>query len=135
MRIVVTGDRFWICHVLAATILKRLIDRYGPELTIVHGDATGVDDSFGTAAKGLGLTVEAHPAAWDEHGDAAGPIRNSVMVRAGADLCIALHRFTANSRGTKDCVGKSPRGGNPGLSHRFGASHAEAVGADDDRLE
>jgi hypothetical protein len=64
MRILVTGDRFWACHQLAASILRRLVTRYGPDLVIVHGDSTGVDESFATAAKGLGLTVEAHPAAW-----------------------------------------------------------------------
>ena len=52
MRILLTGDRFWSCHVLAAAILKRLIARYGPDLTLVHGDGTGVDESFGTAARG-----------------------------------------------------------------------------------
>jgi YspA, cpYpsA-related SLOG family len=55
MRILITGDRFWQCHVLASGVLRRLIDRYGIDLVIVHGDATGVDESFGTAAKGLGL--------------------------------------------------------------------------------
>jgi hypothetical protein len=46
---------------------------------IVHGDATGVDQSFGLAAKGLGLEVEPHPADWDRcrswlgaRGDAQG---------------------------------------------------------------
>jgi hypothetical protein len=87
--------------------------RYGQDRIVVHGDATGVDVSFGTAAKGLGLSVEAHPAAWEEQGDAAGPIRNSEMVRAGSDLCIALHRFLANSRGTKDCVRQAIAAGIP----------------------
>ena len=104
MRILVTGDRFWNCHVLAAAILGRLIARYGRDLTIIHGDSTGVDESFATAAKGLGLKVYAYPATWDRYGDVAGPIRNSEMVRAGTELCIAMHRFLANGRGTKDCV-------------------------------
>src|SRR5262249_33867496 len=107
MRILPTGDRFWNCHVLAATILRRLVARYGPDLTIIHGESTGVDESFATAAKGLGLHVEAYSANWDKHGDAAGPIRNGDMVRSGADLCIAMHQFLANSRGTKDCVRKA----------------------------
>jgi hypothetical protein len=29
------------------------------------------------------------------------------MVRLGADLCIAVHGFIANGRGTKDCVRKA----------------------------
>jgi len=59
MRVIVTGDRFWVCPQLAAAVVKRLVDRYGPEIVIVHGDATGVDECFGRAAKGYGLTVEA----------------------------------------------------------------------------
>jgi hypothetical protein len=97
MRILITGDRYWACHKLAAEILRRLITRYGPDLVIVHGDATGVDESFGTAAKGFGLTIEAHPARWHTFGPAAGPMRNEEMVEAGADFCVALHRSLAAS--------------------------------------
>ena len=78
---------------------------------IVHGDATGVDESFATAAKGLGVAVEAHPADWDRLGKKAGPMRNGEMVRAGADLCIAVHRFIFNSKGTKDCPARRSRPG------------------------
>src|SRR5262245_34701416 len=98
MRILVTGDRFWVCHNLAYTILQRLIARYGTDLTIVHGDATGVDESFDTAAKGLGVGREPHPADWDRFGKFAGPKRNGEMVALGADLCIAVHRFVFNSK-------------------------------------
>jgi hypothetical protein len=68
----VTGDRFWNCPQIDQGVLRRLIDRYGRELVIVHGDATGVDESFGRAAKGLGLSVEPHPADWDRLGKGAG---------------------------------------------------------------
>jgi hypothetical protein len=35
------------------------------------------------------------------------------MIRAGAELCIAVHRFLANSRGTKDCVRQAIAAGIP----------------------
>jgi hypothetical protein len=57
MRILITGDCYWACLELAAEILRRLTARYGPDLMIVRGDATGVEESFGAAAKGFGLTV------------------------------------------------------------------------------
>jgi hypothetical protein len=79
----VTGDRFWPCHKLAAAILRRLVARYGPGIVIVHGDDTGVEESFATAAKGLRITTEAHPADFDYLGDGAEPFRNREMVRAG----------------------------------------------------
>jgi hypothetical protein len=83
MRILVTGDRYWACHKLAADVLRRLIDRYGPDLVIVQGDATGVDESFGTAAKGLGLSVEAHAAERDREGPTADPKRRDGQGRRG----------------------------------------------------
>jgi len=58
--------------VLAAEVLRRLVARYGQDIIIVHGDSTGVDESFRTAARGFGLTVEAHPANRDL-GRKAGP--------------------------------------------------------------
>ncbi len=113
MRILVARDRFWNCHAMAAAVIRRLVERYGPDIVIVHGDATGVDESFATAAKGLGVAVEAHPADWDRLGKRAGPIRNGEMIRAGAELCLAVHRFIFNSKGTKDCVRRAIEVGIP----------------------
>jgi hypothetical protein len=59
----VTGDCFWAC---------RLVDRYGPDIVIVHGAATGVDESFDSAARRLGIKVEAYLADWDRLGNRAG---------------------------------------------------------------
>src|SRR3954470_12455889 len=110
IRVLITGDRFWNCHLLAAPMLRRLIARYGPHLTIVHGDATGVDESFGTAARGLGLAVEAHPVTDEERrtvGKGASPQRNAHIVAPGADLCITVHRYISNSKGARDCALKT----------------------------
>jgi hypothetical protein len=104
MRILITGDRFWPCNNLASAILLRLVARYGPDIVIVHGGATGVDESFDTAPRGHGIAVEAHPVAdedWDRLSKAAGPIRNQEMVDAGAEMCIAFHRAIGASRGTR----------------------------------
>jgi hypothetical protein len=37
VRILITDDRHWRCDALAEQILNRLLARYGPDLTIVHG--------------------------------------------------------------------------------------------------
>jgi hypothetical protein len=113
MRILITGDRSWACHELAAAVIRRLVARYGPDITIVHGDAAGVDKSFATAAEDLGVAVEAHPADWSRLGKSAGPIRNREMVQAGADLCIAFHRFIMASKGTKNCATQDIEAGIP----------------------
>jgi hypothetical protein len=120
MRVIITGDRAWHAPALAAEVVKRLLVRYGPDLVIVHGGATGIDWSFTQACANLGVKVEVHPARWDHldvpgavirenkygvrYNANAGPIRNAEMVAAGAGLCVALHRFLRQSRGTKDCV-------------------------------
>lgn len=120
MRIIVTGDRNWYAPDLAEQVLNRLLRRYGPNLVIVHGAATGIDRSFAEACGELGIKQEAHPARWEEldHPEAvirydkrnrpyntnAGPIRNHAMVDAGAEMCLAFHRAISSSKGTKDCA-------------------------------
>jgi YspA, cpYpsA-related SLOG family len=104
MRILITGDRHWRCNELAEQILNRLLARYGPDLVVVHGGATGVDNAFAVACEELGITAEPHLADWKGLGNVAGPARSREMVQTGADLCLALHRTIQTSMGTKDCV-------------------------------
>ena len=101
MRIIVTGDRNWNALELAEEVLNRLLARYGPNLVIVHGAATGIDRSFAIICGEMEIEQEPHPARWDEldHPEAvirydkrnrpynanAGPIRNAEMVPTGAE--------------------------------------------------
>jgi hypothetical protein len=135
MRILITGDRFWACHALDARVLRRLVDRYGPDLVVVHGAAPGVDESFDSAARGLGIAVEPHPADWDRLGSRAGPARDQEMVDAGAALCVALHRFLTNGRGTKDCCRQAIQAGIPTYLIDLEAGIPRRLKADDPRLE
>jgi hypothetical protein len=138
MRILVTGDRFWACHKLAAGIIRRLVGRYGKDIIIVHGGATGVDESFALAAKGLGVAAEAHPVTdeeWERLGTRAGPIRNGEMVKAGAALCLAVHRFIFNSKGTKDCARQAIAAGIPTYLIDSEEMVPKRLRADDPRLE
>jgi YspA, cpYpsA-related SLOG family len=113
MRILVTGDRHWRRDDLAEQIVTRLLARYGPDLTIVHGGAPGVDQSFSVACRKLGITAEPHVADWKGLGNVAGPRHNQEMVESGADLCIALHQTLETSRGTKDCIRQALTAGIP----------------------
>lgn len=112
-RVLVTGDRNWTPHDLALAVVQRLSDKYGLWLTIVHGSGRGIDRTFQNACHRLRVKEEPHPADWDGLGKQAGPTRNSEMVNAGADLCIAVHRDIAHSRGTYDCVTKALAAGIP----------------------
>ena len=114
VRVIVTGDRHWQPTALARAVIVRLIAKHGVEnLIIVHGNAPGVDLTFDAAAQELGVAREPHAADWDQHGKGAGPRRNAEMCRAGADLCIAVHRDLAKSKGTRGCVRLSVAAGIP----------------------
>src|SRR4051794_10274441 len=43
MRVIITGDRHWNAADPAEEIVNRLVLRYGPNIAIVHGGATGMD--------------------------------------------------------------------------------------------
>lgn len=65
--------------------------------TVITGGARGVDTWAEEVARGRKLGVEIFPADWQEHGRAAGPIRNRQIVEA-ADLVVAF--WDGKSRGT-----------------------------------
>lgn len=50
-------------------------------LMIVHGGARGADALADAWARSRGITVRPEPADWNEHGKAAGVIRNAAMLR------------------------------------------------------
>ena len=97
MRIGVTGGRDY----MKVNVVREAITAYVPKTaTLVHGAARGADTLCFQIAKRLGIQCEAHPAHWEAHGKAAGPIRNQEMVDSGLDLLLA---FPGGS-GTADMV-------------------------------
>jgi ABC-type sugar transport system substrate-binding protein len=112
VRIIVTGDRNWRCTALARRVIARLVARHG-NVTILDGDASGVDTAFADAASEAGCKVLLFPADWEKYGKGAGPRRNAEMVAAGADFAIAVHKSLARSRGTRDAVERCLAAGIP----------------------
>ncbi|GAA4928865.1 hypothetical protein GCM10023224_05250 [Streptomonospora halophila] len=106
MRIIVTGGRDYGD---ADTVERALRGHLPGPHTIVHGGAPGADRLAHSVARGLDWELEPHPADWERHGRAAGPIRNVEMARAGADLCIAF----PGGRGTADMVARAEAAGTP----------------------
>jgi hypothetical protein len=109
LRILITGSRAWTDRKTIRQALEAVLEQCAgdcfediSEVTVVHGAARGADRITAEIATELGCTVEAHPADWDRHGKAAGPIRNAEMVRLGADLCLAFP--TQRSIGTRHCM-------------------------------
>lgn len=122
--ILVTGSRDWSDEsaVVNTLIHRQYRDRdLGPvlssNLTLIHGDAPGLDTLAAEYARGSGWTVLAMPAQWDKHGKAAGAMRNGEMVRVLVGLrrcgyeCRVIAFPLPSSRGTWDCVKQARKAG------------------------
>ena len=89
-------------------MLQVLKDHLRPGDTLVHGDASGADrlaawaahllDASGELCGEYPITIKPHPANWEKHGKAAGPIRNQEMLDSGVDLVIVF----PGGKGTAD---------------------------------
>ena len=94
MRIIICGSRDWVDDSVMRHFLQHWGGPYSPlhrrEIAIVHGDARGADKMADQIARGLGFSVEPHPADWRGQGRAAGPIRNKLMLDLGVDLVAAF---------------------------------------------
>lgn len=110
-RLLITGSRNFgnqgsFDIALMRTALKdarcRLANAGFDRIVLVHGGARGADQLAAAVGKSMGFVLEPHPAQWNVHGKAAGPIRNKEMVNLGADLMLAFPRGT--SRGTRGCM-------------------------------
>jgi hypothetical protein len=111
VKVLCTGDRDWTDF---DTIL-RAFATLSAGTEIVHGGARGADDLCSAAARQFNFRVHVHPADWDKYGRAAGPLRNSDMLRLHPDISevFCFHADLANSRGTADMVRKAVRAGLP----------------------
>ena len=83
---------------------------------LLHGAARGADQAIASAADQLGWPQIACPAAWQQHGRAAGPIRNRQMLERSLDLASALPLGAGllviafpGSRGTASLVDQAKR--------------------------
>lgn len=70
-------------------------------VSVISGHASGADSLGERYATERGLRCDAHPAAWNKYGKAAGYIRNREMADA-ADALIAF--WDGSSRGTAHMI-------------------------------
>jgi imidazolonepropionase-like amidohydrolase len=114
MVVLVTGDRNWRDGDMIRTALWNHFND-----TLIHGDARGADRIAAGIAERRGMSVIPFPAKWDEHGKAAGPIRNEEMLQAllkarerGRPVTVhAFHDDLEASKGTADMVHRARRAG------------------------
>ena len=114
-RILVTGSRTWTDNTPIRHHLARCRTTY-PGAVLVHGNAHGADRIAAGIWRSWRLPIEAHPADWHTHGRTAGYRRNTAMVAAGADLCLAfIHN---GSRGASHCAALAEQAGIPTIRIR-----------------
>ena len=73
----------------------------GIDLVIIEGEARGPDLISRWWAEARGVPFKPFPADWDEHGKAAGFIRNELMAKAGTHV---LAFWDGVSNGTNDMI-------------------------------
>ena len=122
-KVLVTGSRDWSSwdrDIIRRELFEWAAGASGP-ITLVHGGARGVDSIAGDIAKEAGWTVRVYEADWEQHGKAAGPIRNRDMLckemyqdsSERLDLVLAFSVDLEKSKGTKDMVFVANRHGIP----------------------
>ena len=105
MRILICGDRNWDDVDSVERVVDALINKYGGDISIIQGAASGADSIAGDVALKKELVCVSVPAKWSKHNKAAGPIRNEYMLyRCKPNFVVAFHEDLANSRGTKHMV-------------------------------
>lgn len=100
MKVIIAGGRDFDDYALMKRKLDHLFSKRKPD-EIVSGNARGADALGERYAKEHNIALKLFPANWDEHGKAAGHIRNAEM----ADYADALVAYwDAVSRGTKNML-------------------------------
>jgi len=101
-RVLVSGSRTWQKNTMIRDILRELPDRVPSPITLVVGEARGVDRYAAKVARDLGWRVEVHTADWRKHRKGAGMVRNQEMVRSGVTL--GLFFIRKESPGASGCL-------------------------------
>ena len=109
MRLLICGDR----NYSDKEAIRQVIEKFKPSV-IIEGEAKGADSLAREVGEELGIEVEKYPADWAAYGRAAGPIRNSKMLKAGKpDIVVGFHDNISESKGTKNMLSISLIAGKP----------------------
>lgn len=109
MRILVCGGRNYTNKDRVYEVLCDLAEVddnnwLGKDVTIIHGGATGADQFADDWAVTYWKEILVYPARWDIYGNAAGPIRNQLMLDEGKpDLVVAF----PGGKGTQDMISRA----------------------------
>ena len=113
MRLLVCGDRKWSDKAAIEREIRRFMHADGG-LVVIEGEARGADLLAREVADELEIPVLTFPADWVKYGRAAGPIRNTQMLKEGKpDRVLAFHANILLSKGTKNMVAQAKQAGIP----------------------
>jgi YspA, cpYpsA-related SLOG family len=110
LRLLVAGGRDYYDYKFIDETLTEWVSELDidlEEITLVHGDAQGVDRIAAQWAKYNGLTIEAHPANWTKYGKSGGNVRNAEMVESGIDFAILFPGGFGTANAKKHLVARS----------------------------
>ncbi len=79
-RLLVTGSRDWSDGIQIHHEFDCIKSKYGTDVVVAHGGATGADYFAASEASNQGWKVQLYRADWKKYGKAAGPIRNQQML-------------------------------------------------------
>jgi len=106
-KVAVVGSRDYPDLELVRKFVRGLAE-HDRDITVVSGNARGVDRVAEKEARKIGLSVVSLPADWDAHGPVAGFLRNGRII----EQCDALAAFwDGSSNGTEDTVNKAVAAG------------------------
>lgn len=115
--VIVTGSRDWTDSI---TVHVEIL-RKNPFCLVLGDCETGADAMARTWAMLHDIPADINIADWDNQGDAAGPIRNTAMIRSALQIAEALDMSIEDivclgfplpqSKGTHDCMRKARRAG------------------------
>lgn len=98
MRLLVSGSRHYKdLPSIEKAILGVVRDQ--KDVTVIHGECSGVDKTSTIVATKHGFKVESHPPDWKKFGKAAGPIRNEEMIKSKIDHAVLF--LSQDSKGTR----------------------------------
>ena len=99
MKLMICGSRsIYNASLIFSEINKCVQENNFQDITVIEGEAKGVDTVARLWAERYSHSIESYPADWNKYGKAAGYIRNEIMVKA-CDFCLIL--WDGNSKGTK----------------------------------
>lgn len=87
---------------------------------VIHGGCKGIDLYSAELARLKGIECREYPADWSKYGKAAGPIRNTQMIKEeNIDVVYAFHPNIEESKGTKNMILQAHAKGIPVFVHDY----------------